>query len=595
MNEGISTDKKLAALKQVAAYRPVLTVGIVALSLIIAGLEGIGLGFILPIIEVAQGTQDPSGPVRVFVAIYDALGVPFKLEYIVGGVMLVIGIRYVASFIVGWLTAKLRIYYIRTLRTRAFENALKARISYFDEKGSDEILNAIVTQTQYASNTISHLVRILELSLVSLTYVAIALYLAPILMLITGVVLGGFMYSTRYAFESGYSVGSRVADANERVQKTIQAGMQGIRDVKLFGLSDKLLVDFQTAVNQHTESMITQNRNQEAIKNINQFVTAATVFLLIYVGLEYSALSLGGLGVFLFAMFRLGPKISNLNDEIYQLENDLPHLIRTQTFLERIENNREPSGDRPVPTPVDHFTFKDVGFEYEANDERVLNDVSFEVKRGDFIAFVGPSGAGKSTIVSLLARMYEPDDGCIIADGESIQKFDINAWRKRISIIRQNPFIFNNTLQYNITIGNRSATNEEITQVCEIAKVTEFLDDLPNGYETILGDDGVRLSGGQRQRVAIARALLKDADLLILDEATSDLDSNLERQVHHGIETMDHDYAMIGISHRLSTVTNADRIYMMEDNRIVETGEHQSLVERDGKYAELYGMQSQTR
>jgi subfamily B ATP-binding cassette protein MsbA len=190
--------------------------------------------------------------------------------------------------------------------------------------------------------------------------------------------------------------------------------------------------------------------------------------------------------------------------------------------------------------------------------------------------------------------MYDPDSGRILADGVSIDEFGIDEWRSRISVVRQQPFVFNDTLRYNITVGNRDATEKEIREVCEIAKVDQFLDDMPEGLDTILGDDGVRLSGGQRQRVAIARALLKgDIDLLIFDEATSDLDSHLEAEVHERIESMDRDYAMVAIAHRLSTVRQADAIHVMEDGRIVETGTHKDLISRDRKYAALYATQTQ--
>lgn len=159
-------------------------------------------------------------------------------------------------------------------------------------------------------------------------------------------------------------------------------------------------------------------------------------------------------------------------------------------------------------------------------------------------------------------------------------------------MVRQDPFLFNDTLRANLTVGNRDATHAEIEQMAEVACVTEFLDDLPNDYDTQLGDDGVRLSGGQRQRVAIARALLKDADLLVLDEATSDLDTHLEEEVHQAIETMERDYAMIAIAHRLSTVTGADQIYTMDDGQIVESGTHDELTEVGGAYARLYVSQS---
>jgi len=170
----------------------------------------------------------------------------------------------------------------------------------------------------------------------------------------------------------------------------------------------------------------------------------------------------------------------------------------------------------------------------------------------------------------------------------------INEWRERIAVVRQDPFIFNDTLRYNLTIGKRDVSEEELNEIIQIARIDEFFEELPVGYETQLGDQGVRLSGGQRQRVALARALLKDADVLVLDEATSDLDSTLEKEVQESIENLDRNYAMVGIAHRLSTVRNADQIYTVDSGEIIETGSHEELIENDSQYAELYDVQSQS-
>jgi subfamily B ATP-binding cassette protein MsbA len=254
---------------------------------------------------------------------------------------------------------------------------------------------------------------------------------------------------------------------------------------------------------------------------------------------------------------------------------------------------KEPKdGDRPVPDSIGSIEFDDVHFSYD-EDDMVLRGIDFSVQRGEFIGFVGQSGAGKSTIVSLLAQFYEPDRGRIYANDVPLDEMNPDDWRDRLAIVRQNPFIFNDTLRYNLTVGNRDATRAEIEQACEIARVDEFVDDLPNGYESELGDEGVRLSGGQKQRVSLARALLKQAEILVLDEATSDLDSNLERQVQRSIEEMERDYAIIAIAHRLSTVQNADRIYTIEAGEITESGRHDDLITNDGKYSELYAIQSE--
>jgi subfamily B ATP-binding cassette protein MsbA len=464
-------------------------------------------------------------------------------------------------------------------------------VEYYDEEGSDDILNAIITQTLYAGRVIMLVVKFIEQGLLSAVYLLVALVIAPVLTLVAIVVLGGITFFIRHVIEPGYGLGDKVAEANERRQEAAQAGTQGIRDIRIFGLAGELFDDFVDAVDKYTAARISLRRNEVAIQNFYNLLVAVSVFVLIYLSLTFANLSFGALAVFLFAMFRLGPRVSNLNQTFYRIENNLPHLVRTVEFVEELEQHEEPNkGTRKGLEEISHIEFDDVWFSYD-RDEKVLRGIDFEVRKGEFVAFVGQSGAGKSTIVSLLARMYGQDRGEIHANGIPINEMDINEWRDRITVVRQNPYIFNDTLEYNLTIGNRDATREEIRRVCEIARVDEFLDDLPEGYETRLGDEGVRLSGGQKQRVALARALLEDADLLILDEATSDLDSNLEKEVQEAIESMERDYAIVTIAHRFFNDAATTEIYTVEDGEISEFGTHNDLLQKGGTYAELYEIQ----
>lgn len=592
--ETITWSEKIQALIRVVRYRPGFAAVLAVLGGLIAVFEGVGLSFIYPIMEVARsdGPPNPTDPIMEgFLTVYDLLGIPFTLGYLIVGIALIMTIRFSTSFLVAWLKAIMRHNYEQMLRTEAFDAALDADVRYFDQEGSDDILNAIITETRYSGLVINHAVMGMQTAFLVLVYLSIMVFIAPDMTLYAILLLGGITVMLRYVIEPGYTVGSRVASANERVQESVQAGTQGIRDVKLFGMAKEVFDSFRTAINQYTQSSIKLQRNKAALQNAYDLAAAISLFLLIYVGFTYSGLSLGGLGIFLFAMFRLSPLASRLNSQIYSLEGNLSHLRRTHEFLDSLRHRTESGGDRPIDS-IDAVRFDDVHFSYN-DEERVLEGLTFEVERGEFIAFVGQSGAGKSTIVALLARMYDPDRGRIIANDHPIQEYDLRQWRSRLAVVRQNPFIFNDTLENNVTIGHRDASREDVERVCEIARVDEFLDDLPHGYDSLLGDDGVRLSGGQRQRVALARALLTDADFLVLDEATSDLDSSLEQEVQQSIESMEREYGIIAVAHRLSTVKNADRIYTVENGRIVEVGGHQELVDNAGKYAELYSIQSQ--
>ena len=593
-SETLSTRDKVSALNRVASYRPLFTFGLIAFGTVVAFLEGIGLSFIYPIIEIAQSENPTAASGRVmeaFVTVYQFFDIPFTLGYLIIGVALVMTVRYTFSFISQWLAAVLAKEYEKFLRVQAFDGAINAEVGYYDEEGSDDILNAIITETRYSARTIENSVKMTQEFFLIIVYVAVMIYITPLMTLIAIVLLGGITILLRFIIEPAVTVGTRVAEANEHVQQSVQAGTQGIRDVKLFGLKSEIFSTFLEAVRQYASSEIDLKRNEAAIKNLFELSAAITIFVLIYVGFTYTSLALGELGIFLIAMFQLAPRVSTLNRLVYSVEGYLSHLARTYIFLDEFDRRQEESGNGSVDR-VREIIFDDVSFSY-TDDEQVLNGLSFRVEADDFIAFVGQSGAGKSTIVSLLARMYDPDRGEIRADGTPIEEYDIEEWRERVAVVRQQPFIFTDTLRNNVTIGNRDATDQELKRVCEIAKVSEFVDDLPNGYDSQLGDDGVRLSGGQRQRVALARALLKDADFLVLDEATSDLDSNLEKDVQAAIESMDQEYGILAIAHRLSTVKNADRIYTIDDGEIIEVGSHEELLADDGEYAEMYNIQSE--
>jgi ATP-binding cassette, subfamily B, bacterial MsbA len=247
-----------------------------------------------------------------------------------------------------------------------------------------------------------------------------------------------------------------------------------------------------------------------------------------------------------------------------------------------------------VPAPFDSFSdridFRDVCFSYDGSTQ-VLRDVSFTIRKGEIVALVGPSGGGKSTIADLIPRFYDPDSGQVMIDGHDLRKIDLRTLRRSLGVVTQETVLFNDTIRNNIAYGEEDIPHDRIVLATRVANALEFIEEMPGGFDTVIGERGTRLSGGQKQRIAIARAILKDPDILIFDEATSALDTHSERMVQKAIDSLIEGRTSLVIAHRLSTVTKASRVLYVEDGRIVERGTHSELLEKNGRYKKLYDMQ----
>jgi subfamily B ATP-binding cassette protein MsbA len=251
---------------------------------------------------------------------------------------------------------------------------------------------------------------------------------------------------------------------------------------------------------------------------------------------------------------------------------------------------REREGAGTLDLEKGYVRFADVGFEYEPGAP-ALSAFSLDVAAGSTVALVGPSGAGKSTVINLIPRLYDATSGAVTIDGQDVKDVTLASLRREMAIVSQDVTLFNDTVRANIAFGKLDATDDEIRAAARAAAAEEFITAMPEGYETVVGDRGLKLSGGQRQRIALARAILRDAPILLLDEATSALDAESERKVQDALETLRHGRTTIVIAHRLATVREADMICVMDQGRVVELGSHDQLVAADGLYARLCKMQ----
>jgi len=479
---------------------------------------------------------------------------------------------------------------IRGMRNRLYRHATSLSSDFFTQARTGDLIsrttNDIVMVEEALVRTFADLF-LQPLNLIAT--VAAAFWLNWRLALIAIVAIPAVLFPV-------LAIGRRIRRRTRRVQEKLadltsilQETFEGIRVVKAFNMEPYEIERFERENQRLYRLSVRIIRQYNIVRPVIELLGGITIAGALVIGAGLLRMAVPVILAFSAAIIRIYEPAKKLGALYNKIQMSIAAAERVFQVMDLKPSVAEEPDAGVLPPIRDRITYEHVSFAYE--DEPVLRDISLEVKRGEVLAIVGPSGSGKTTIVNLLLRFYDPTDGTISIDGTNLRDVTLASLREQIGLVTQDVVLFNDTVAANIAYGRPDTPREAIAEAARVANADEFIRALPDAYDTVIGERGVKLSGGQRQRLAIARALLRNPPILVLDEATSALDTESERLVQQAIDRlMQHRTALV-IAHRLSTIQHADTIVVLSDGRIVEQGTHPELVEADGLYRKLYEMQ----
>lgn len=518
-----------------------------------------------------------------------------QLKILIGVVILAILIQSITSFLLTKILSVQAQYLIAELRTQVQKKILGLPIRFFDNTKSGALVSRIMTDVEGVRNLIgTGLIQLVGGTITALVSLVLLLQISPSMTLFTLIPLGIFAVIALKAFKIIRPIFRARGKINAEVTGRLTETLGGIRVIKGFNAAEQESVIFEKGV---YKLFLNVKKSLTA----TAFMTSSATFLL---GLATTGImGIGGykimmealtLGEFLSFTFLLGlmvapiVQMSNIGS---QLTEALAGLDRTEELMNEEEESDDSNRVLSLKNIEGAISFKDVCFAYE-DEKEVLHSISFEAKAGETIALVGSSGSGKSTIAGLVATFINPDKGTITIDGNPLTAVTLESYRKHLGVVLQDEFLFEGTIKENILYARPDADETQLKDAVIAAYVNEFTDRFEDGLNTLIGERGVKLSGGQRQRIAIARAILANPSILILDEATSNLDTQSEALIQKSLTTLTEGRTTFVIAHRLSTIRKAHKILVIEEGKIVEQGTHEVLINSRGRYYELFTYQA---
>jgi subfamily B ATP-binding cassette protein MsbA len=513
------------------------------------------------------------------------------LAWIPIGMVLIVLIRAVSGFSSNYCLGYVGKTIVRDFRLKVFSKILNLPVTYFDVHGSAEMISTIIYNIDQLEQAASQSLIIFFREGMLAVSMLFLMFQASWQITLSFLLISPFVYFAIIYFSRAMRKLSRVVQETMKdVTHVVEEGVLANREVRIYQGYSYEVGRMHKATNANRNRLLSIVANNSVYSSLIQIMLTLPVALLLFLTIHsYFHLTIGSLALLITAMLQLprpARRLTNLNSDIQR------GLAATESVFELLDEQVESTGSLTIASRSrGDLRFEHVNFKYSTSNRLILKDINFHIPPGGSMALVGASGSGKSSCVNLIPRFYELSSGAILLDGQDIKTLDVNSLRSQISYVSQNTVLFNNTIFNNIAYALPEVNFEEVIMAAKRAAIYEFIMSLPEGFDTLVGDNGILLSGGQRQRVAIARAILKDSPILILDEATSALDTVSEKAIQTALNSLVRNKTTIMVAHRLSTIVDVDTIVVFENGSIVESGSHTELMSLGGNYYNLYQMQ----
>lgn len=590
---------------QAIFYFPSLTrfkiIVLIGLTIGAAFFELFGVAMVFPIIDFIEKGRDfsllaaQSRMWHIINRVFDILWLPKNLIMLMAICFCLLLSRQIFNYLKTtynlWITESI----FADIRSIGFKRFISADMPFFDSHGVGQLINSLIMDGVRAGAGIFSFFNLLSASIIILFYFSYLFWLHPKMTLLALIMMGGAGILLRSRFKKSKEIGINVSKYNEKLSASIVERLNGIRLIKT-STTEQVEIGF---IKNLSEMIKLNTFSIGKIKAKMELVIDPIVFffvlIVIYVSVEIYRMTLSQIIIFIFVLYRINPYTKDIFNSRQALAGFSGSLYKVKNLLEEAQKADVIKGGTELFAGIrKSIQFQDVSFSYDSVGPCILQDINIILPAGKMMALVGRSGAGKSTLVDLIPRLRIQNQGKILFDDRPIECFDLKSLRKAIAFVSQEGFLFNDTVENNIKYCQPHASEEDFRDAAKAAYADHFIDELPQKYQTIVGEKGLKLSGGQKQRIILARALLQKASIIILDEPTSALDSESELSIKNAIEKLRaaRNITLIIIAHRLSTIRSADQIIVIDKGKIIETGTHGQLIHEDRWYADMVKMQN---